>query len=179
MAPKRPNVPSWDDIAGRDSGQGENFASSVLDKDYDNGKNYGPEKRTFRRRRRDLRPDPFWYLDEARDPWLRRQLQDASDGSDIDLLPYQPTATTNHERPRTKAAGYNQRTRQLRVRFRNGSRYVYFDVEPEIWEEFKATHSPGEFLDSEVIPFYAYEQETAPTHPDRQYKSMRKKPART
>lgn len=67
----------------------------------------------------------------------------AREGDDSALLPYQPTPSINPPRPRTLAAGYNRETETLRVRFRDGQVYEYFDVPERVWRNFKRVKSPG------------------------------------
>ena len=73
-------------------------------------------------------------------------IAEAKDGDDSILLPYQPTPSINPPRPRTVAAGYDSRTRTLRVRFRDGVGYEYYDVPPRLWRNFKRVKSPGRFI---------------------------------
>lgn len=73
-------------------------------------------------------------------------VQEALAGDDTDLLPYQPTPSSNRPRPRTLAAGYDSKTRTLRVRFRDGTPWEYYDVPPSVWQNFKRVKSPGKFI---------------------------------
>src|SRR5213592_473533 len=70
-------------------------------------------------------------------------IQAAKDGDDSLLLPYQPTPSINPPRPRTLAAGYDPKTQTLRVRFRDGVGYEYYNVPPRVWRNFKRVKSPG------------------------------------
>lgn len=65
-----------------------------------------------------------------------------------------PTSTTNPDRPRTVAAGYDESRRVLTVVFRDGTFYNYYDVEPEIWQQFKALPSKGQFIIPKVLDNY-------------------------
>lgn len=62
------------------------------------------------------------------------------------LLPYQPTPSINPPRPRTLMAGYDSRSQTLRVRFRNGQVYEYYNVPPNIWRNFRRAPSPGRYI---------------------------------
>lgn len=73
-------------------------------------------------------------------------IQEARDGDDSDLLPYQPTPSINPPRPRTVAAGYDKETQTLRVRFRDGTPWEYYNVPPRVWGNFKRVKSPGRFI---------------------------------
>lgn len=44
------------------------------------------------------------------------------------------------------AIGYNPKTQVLRVIFGNGSSYLYFGVEPIIWDALTKSQSKGKFL---------------------------------
>jgi hypothetical protein len=57
-----------------------------------------------------------------------------------------PTSTTNPERPRTVAAGFDQKRAVLTVVFRDGTFYNYYDCDKSIWDGFKAEHSKGLYI---------------------------------
>lgn len=73
-------------------------------------------------------------------------LQEARSGDDSDLLPYQPTPSINPPRPRTLGAGYDSKTRTLRVRFRDGTPWEYYNVPALQWYNFQRVRSPGQFI---------------------------------
>lgn len=54
-----------------------------------------------------------------------------------------PTSTTNPERPRTVAAGYDEEEEKLTVIFRDGTFYNYYEVTGGEWAAFKANRSKG------------------------------------
>jgi hypothetical protein len=64
-----------------------------------------------------------------------------------------PTSTTNPERPRTVAAGFDEDRLVLTVVFRDGTFYNYYDVEPTTWQEFKQSWSKGVFI-RETLDYY-------------------------
>lgn len=84
-------------------------------------------------------------------------MQLAKDGNDLDLLWYQPTPTINPDRPRTLAAGYDPDTRTLRVRFRDGTPWEYYDVPEDTWSGFFHSPSPGRYINN-VLNNYEYAQ---------------------
>lgn len=61
-----------------------------------------------------------------------------------------PTSSTQPERPRTVAAGFEikhgESLGQVTVVFRDGTYYNYFDVSAQEWEGFKAAASKGAFI---------------------------------
>lgn len=57
-----------------------------------------------------------------------------------------PTSTTNPDRPRTVAAGYDKSRRCLTVVFRDGTYYNYYEVTPMQWSNFKRARSKGRFI---------------------------------
>jgi hypothetical protein len=57
-----------------------------------------------------------------------------------------PTSTSNPERPRTVAAGYDRTTKTLTVVFRDGTYYNYYDIPPVMWQEFKQRKSKGKYI---------------------------------
>lgn len=77
-----------------------------------------------------------------------QEIQMALLGDDTRLLPYQPTPTINPGRPRTLAAGYDERTMTLRVKFRDGETYEYYQVPPSVWYKFQRVSSPGRFINT-------------------------------
>lgn len=169
----RASVPDWRQIAAQSALQhgagpaGDPWADNVLDDSgTDPSRNFGPVNRTYRRLNKGLRPDPLRYLDDANNPGLRQDIAGANGGSDRELLPLNPTNTAHPERPRTKAAGWDPISRELRIRFRNGSRYVYYDVPGYVWDEFKTSESPGAYMNVAIVDVYEYEQETAQHYND-------------
>lgn len=57
-----------------------------------------------------------------------------------------PTSTTNPERPRTVAAGYDKSEQKITVVFRDGTFYNYYQVSPSEWQAFKARVSKGRYI---------------------------------
>lgn len=82
----------------------------------------------------------------------------AVSGDDAALLPYQPTPTINPGRPRTLAAGYDDNAMTLRVKFRDGDVYGYYNVPPSVWYRFQRASSPGRFINT-VLNRYPYSRE--------------------
>lgn len=54
-----------------------------------------------------------------------------------------PTSSTNYQRPRTVAAGYDPDRQTMTVVFRDGTFYNYYEVTPGEWEAFHASYSKG------------------------------------
>lgn len=50
--------------------------------------------------------------------------------------------------------GYDSRKRTLRLEYRNGRIYDYFDVPPEVHKELLSADSAGEFVNLEIKPNY-------------------------
>lgn len=75
----------------------------------------------------------------------------------------QPTKTINPIRPRTLESGWESiRDRNderfpgiLRVRFRDGTPWEYYQVPSEVWQRFKRVQSPGRFI-NRVLNNYPY-----------------------
>jgi hypothetical protein len=84
-------------------------------------------------------------------------LEMSYEGDDTVLLPYQPTPSINPPRPRTLAAGYDRETRTLRIRFREGAGYEYYDVSPQEWQNFRRVKSPGRYI-NRVLNFKDYQR---------------------
>ena len=76
-------------------------------------------------------------------------------GDDTALFPYTPTPSINPPRPRTQAAGYSRDTQTLRVKFRDGAVYEYYDVPPNVWRNFQRVKSPGRAI-NRTLNNYTY-----------------------
>ncbi|CAB4123713.1 KTSC domain containing protein [uncultured Caudovirales phage] len=68
-----------------------------------------------------------------------------------------PTSTSNLQRPRTVAAGWEPypgetKVGKLSVVFRDGTYYNYYDVTDTEWERFKAAPSKGPMLNPNPVP---------------------------
>lgn len=107
---------------------------------------------------------PSSYLDlnatraratQLTDQRLATEIEIAINGNDVPLLPYQPTPTINPGRPRTLAAGYDERSQSLRIKFRDGDYYTYYNVPPSVWWKFQRAQSPGRYINS-VLNAYPY-----------------------
>ena len=61
-----------------------------------------------------------------------------------------PTSTSNPERPRTVAAGYDKSREVITVVFRDGTFYNYYEVSPVQWQAFKARISKGQYIYQEL-----------------------------
>lgn len=61
-----------------------------------------------------------------------------------------PTSTINPDRPRTVAAGYDEKRAVLTVVFRDGTFYNYYDVDVATWQQFKQVQSKGRFIASNL-----------------------------
>lgn len=91
------------------------------------------------------------------EPSVLNEIQMAVQGLDRPLLPYQPTPTINPGRPRTLAAGYDDRTMTLRIKFRDGDIYEYYQVPPSVWWKFRRAQSPGRFINT-TLNRYPYKR---------------------
>lgn len=55
-----------------------------------------------------------------------------------------------HTSSTLKSSGYDEKMDDLHVTFKDGGRYVYHDVTPEVYEAFKMAGSKGGFLHKNV-----------------------------
>ena len=60
--------------------------------------------------------------------------------------PLLPVYSTN-----IQAIGYNEQQKILRILFKNGGNYMYFNVEPQIYEQIKTSQSKGKTLNECVV----------------------------
>ena len=108
----------------------------------------------------------------ALDQWDTIQTPDDEDAPDVtdvfgeaDETPtateyYAPTRSINPPRPRTREMSYNRQNRVLRVVYRSGGTYHYFNVPSTIWYRIRQVKSPGRFIDRNIKGQYAYERVT-------------------
>lgn len=89
----------------------------------------------------------------ATDDYMQNAIAMAINGDDEELLPYQPTPTINPGRPRTLAAGYDEKSMTLRIKFRDGEIYTYYRVPPSVWWKFQRAQSPGRYINSTLNGF--------------------------
>lgn len=89
-----------------------------------------------------------WTLGGAhRDTLTEAQLQLLSTTSKAAApITYMPTSTTNPERPRTIAAGWDGRRKVLTTVFRDGTFYNYYEVDSGTWSNFVRARSKGVFI---------------------------------
>lgn len=71
---------------------------------------------------------------------------------------YAPTRSSNPPRPRTLQMSYDRRSRIMRVTYRDGGTYDYFQVPGPVWYRIRQVKSPGRFIDRNVKGTFAYER---------------------
>jgi hypothetical protein len=54
---------------------------------------------------------------------------------------------------------YSPRERTLRIQFREGRVYGYYDVPPEVWRSLKDAMSTGRFINRRLDAFFEYGEE--------------------
>lgn len=93
--------------------------------------------------------DPREYPEEDYydDPAQVRTPQEDIDKQTKARFSLSSTSTTNPEKPRTLSAGYDEEKYILTVQFRDGSLWNYYDVPPEMWNEFRSVDSKGRYLE--------------------------------
>lgn len=87
---------------------------------------------------------------------LGGQHRDALEAAQLELMSttskepapitYMPTSTTNPERPRTVAAGWDGLRKVLTTVFRDGTLYNYYEVDSGTWNNFVRARSKGVFI---------------------------------
>jgi hypothetical protein len=70
-----------------------------------------------------------------------------------------PSATIYPPRPRSHRVSYSSRDRTLRIQFRNGRVYGYYDVPGNVWRDLKGVASTGRFINRRLDPFFEYGEE--------------------
>lgn len=64
-----------------------------------------------------------------------------------------PAHSTNVKRPRALRGGYDSRTGTVRVQFRDGAVYEYFDVPSKVWKNGLRRNSFGRFVNDTLDTF--------------------------
>lgn len=129
-------------------------AGSAWDREFLGQNSYGPQQETPRRSfipNRGSFGDSQALKNDTRQNTnfeTQQDIQMALLGNDRPLLPYQPTPTINPGRPRTLAAGYDEKTMTLRIKFRDGEYYEYYQVPPSVWWKFQRAQSPGRYINT-------------------------------
>lgn len=122
-----------------------------------------PLPRQYRRQYRHLAPGRDQVLTPTKSDQVRRDIQrwraTGDDSRLVDHVTY-PGQTSNVSRPRTLAMGYDIESRELRIRFREGAVYVYYDVPPDVYEEMLSADSIGGYMNDHVVHSYMYDQES-------------------
>jgi|SRR5690242_3142388 len=136
---------------------GRTRAGSAWDREFLGDNRYGNDEDTVPRRpynpNRGSFGDSEALARESKlhsDDYVLNAVQMAQRGDDRPLLPYQPTPTINPGRPRTLAAGYDDRTQTLRIKFREGEIYEYYQVPPSVWWKFQRAASPGRYINTQL-----------------------------
>lgn len=78
-----------------------------------------------------------------------------------DYAIYAPTASSEPARPRTLEMTYSPSRQILRVVYRNGGTYEYYDFPRALWAQVKRVKSPGKFLDRRVLGAYKFTKVSA------------------
>lgn len=94
--------------------------------------------------------------DDAASPWDAAPDIEAPTATEY----YAPTRSIYPPRPRTREMSYNREQRVLRVVYRSGGTYHYFNVPSTIWYRIRQVKSPGRFIDRNIKGQYAYERVT-------------------
>jgi hypothetical protein len=66
-----------------------------------------------------------------------------------------PNVKGNPPGPRTQQIGYNREERAVRCVFRDGTKWRYDEVPPDVWERIRRTASTGRFI-ARVLDQYPY-----------------------
>ena len=75
---------------------------------------------------------------------------DWEDG-DVEMRPVQSSNIS--------AIGYDKDAKDLHVVFYNGAKYIYSDVEPNMWKNFKRASSKGKFMWKNIRGSYSFRKE--------------------
>jgi len=155
---RRVRMPSWEQIQQEATPRPTPYLDESLYPSEPEQVGFDWPTRQRARRYPELRPHHTRLWEST--PELRREIIRARQTGDYtSLLPHRITNTSNPDRPRAIRAGYDPETRQLRVMFRQGDVYVYYDVEPDVWDKLITAPSFGAALDKYVIPSHEYEWE--------------------
>lgn len=84
-----------------------------------------------------------YYEPTVYDNFARSARDDYDGPAELTII---PTSTTNYQRPRTVAAGYDKERQVLTVVFRDGLFYNYYSVSTTEWNGFKSAPSKGRYI---------------------------------
>jgi len=146
-----PRTGAWDAIYLNRADQGEQYQSGG----YSTRDSIGPVPKVNNRQSMLDMPQIRMQAEVNTDEFMRHAITMAISGDDAELLPYQPTPTINPGRPRTLAAGYDEKSMTLRIKFREGEVYTYYRVPPSVWWKFQRAQSPGRYINS-TLNSYPY-----------------------
>lgn len=73
-----------------------------------------------------------------------------------------PSHSINPARPRALRGGYDSRTGTVRIQFRDGAVYEYFDVPKNVWKNMLRSPSTGRYIDR-VLDTFPYTRVDAAT----------------
>jgi hypothetical protein len=93
--------------------------------------------------------DTMEYYDRSGADYENLAIEEGPQGDEDDSpapLTVVPTSTTNPQRPRTVAAGYDRNEKKITVVFRDGTFYNYYEVDASEWQAFKARVSKGRYI---------------------------------
>ena len=84
-----------------------------------------------------------YYAPTVYDNYAAKARDDYDGPAELTVI---PTSTSNYQRPRTVAAGYDKERQVLTVVFRDGLFYNYYNVKPTEWTAFKSVVSKGRYI---------------------------------
>ena len=116
--------------------------SNWAGEDYVNDKGYAPGRTTYEI------IDTRFNLDDEKNWRIPGDQPDEMEDTSPAEFSLVPTSTSNPQRPRTVAAGYDEYEEKLTVMFRDGTIYNYYEVTPSEWNKFKANRSKGAVIHS-------------------------------
>ncbi|MEV6309970.1 KTSC domain-containing protein [Streptomyces sp. NPDC051840] len=162
MPPRRRRIGPRNPRAARNRGQAGTTPYSTIQEQEFYGAGQQPRNPSIDSRPGYSRAEIHQAIDEASQnlsPEKRAALRRAQWlWDDAELLPVRPTNTSDSTRPRTLAAGYDDESETLFVRFRgkrtgpeehaDGIGYEYYNVSPQEWATFRDNWSPGRYINS-------------------------------
>lgn len=85
----------------------------------------------------------------------RAEARGLTDVRPVDMIPMGSSAPGDRRGPRVREAGYDEVNQIIRVTFRDGTPWAYYNVPPEVWHGLRTADSPGRYINA-VLNEYPY-----------------------
>jgi len=85
----------------------------------------------------------------------RAEARGLTDVRPVEMIPMGSSEPGDPRGPRVREAGYDDVNQIIRVTFRDGTPWAYYNTPPEVWHGFRTADSPGRYINA-VLNDYPY-----------------------